>query len=234
MNKNMFIIATLALVVFVFAAGTYFYMMQNPSKITEFTQERPELASTQIDIKPSEQTNTLVRPHSPIIGEKNAPVTIVEFFDPSCESCRAFYPIIEAIRKKYPTEVRVILRYAAFHQGSDEAVRILEAAKVQDIFVPVLEKLLERQPEWAIHGAPDIDKAWNLAGEAGLDLVQGRKDAQNPAITEILSIDNADIQANNVQGTPTFFINGNRLQSFGQQQLIEAVDSAVINLKNNR
>ena len=34
----------------------------------------------------------LVRPHSPVIGPRDARVTIVEFFDPSCETCRAFYP----------------------------------------------------------------------------------------------------------------------------------------------
>ena len=40
--------------------------------------------------KVSQQNDRLVRPHSPIFGPKKAPVTIVEFFDPACESCRYF------------------------------------------------------------------------------------------------------------------------------------------------
>ncbi|MFS8328883.1 thioredoxin domain-containing protein, partial [Vreelandella titanicae] len=34
-----------------------------------------------------------MRSHSPILGREDAPVTIVEFFDPACEACRAFYPL---------------------------------------------------------------------------------------------------------------------------------------------
>src|SRR3546814_19849744 len=45
--------------------------------------------------------DSLIRPHSPTIGPKNAPVTIVEFFDPSCEACRAFYPTVKGIVAKY-------------------------------------------------------------------------------------------------------------------------------------
>ena len=50
---------------------------------------------------PGSQT-TLVRPHSPIMGRADAPVTIVEFFDPACETCRAFYPIVKKIMAEHP------------------------------------------------------------------------------------------------------------------------------------
>src|SRR5690606_654578 len=52
----------------------------------------------------------LVRPHSPVIGREDAPVTVVEFFDPSCEACRAFYPIVKQILAAHPDDVRVVLR----------------------------------------------------------------------------------------------------------------------------
>ena len=41
------------------------------------------------------QSERLVRMHSPVIGSREAPVTIVEFFDPVCETCRAFYPVVK-------------------------------------------------------------------------------------------------------------------------------------------
>ena len=76
----------------------------------------------------SGDTENLVRPHSPVFGPSEAPVTIVEFFDPSCEACRAFYPFVKNILAQYPDDVRLVLRYAAFHGGSDQAIGTLEAA----------------------------------------------------------------------------------------------------------
>jgi len=60
--------------------------------------------------------------HSPVFGPANAPVTIVEFFDPACETCRAFYPIVKDILAQYPSEVRLVIRYAPLHKGSDVVV----------------------------------------------------------------------------------------------------------------
>jgi protein-disulfide isomerase len=169
----------------------------------------------------------LERPHSPIIGPREAPVTIVEFFDPSCETCRKFYPHVKEILAAHPGDVRLVLRYAPFHEGSDEAVRILEAARLQDKFVPVLDALIAAQPEWAVHGAPNLAHAWEVAQKAGLDLERARADASRPEIDALLKQDLADIKAINLNRTPTFFINGKPLLSFGVEQLADQVRSEV-------
>ncbi len=49
------------------------------------------------DTRIAVEGSRLVRMHTPIIGPQNAPVTIVEFFDPACETCRAFYPLAQDI-----------------------------------------------------------------------------------------------------------------------------------------
>jgi hypothetical protein len=67
-------------------------------------------------------------------------------------------------------QVRVVLRYTVFHEGLDEAVRILQAVRMPDKFEPVLDALLEQQPGWAVHGSPQMDVAWEIAGAAGLDI----------------------------------------------------------------
>lgn len=172
-------------------------------------------------------SDSLVRDHSPIIGPADARVTIVEFFDPSCEACRAFYPIVKQILAQFPKDVRLVLRYTPLHEGSDEAVRILDAARRQGKFEPVLETLLEHQPEWAVHGAPDLEKAWAFAGDAGLDVAQARRAATSPEIDAVLKQDIADVQANGVQRTPSFFVNGKTLTKFGPQELYDLVRSEV-------
>lgn len=159
------------------------------------------------------------------MGPVTAPVTIVEFFDPSCEACRAFYPIVKQMMAQTGDDVRLVLRYTPMHQGSDEAVRILEAARKQNLFQPVLEALLARQPEWAVHGAPDIDKAWQIAAVGGFDKAKARQDAVSSAVDAVLAQDIADVKANNVRQTPTFFVNGKPLTEFSPQGLYRLVEA---------
>lgn len=169
--------------------------------------------------KVSQAENRLVRFHSPVFGPRNAPVTIVEFFDPACETCRALYPIVKDILKQYPNDVRLVLRYAPFHPGSDEVVKLLEAAKRQDKYLPVLEVVLATQPQWADHGKPNIDLAYRAAQEAGLDIEKAKKDALTPEIEAVLKQDIEDLTSLNVTKTPTFIINGRSLPTFGDKQL---------------
>lgn len=159
------------------------------------------------------------------MGPAAAPVTIVEFFDPSCEACRAFYPIVKQMMAQTGDDVRLVLRYTPLHQGSHEAVRILEAARKQNLFQPVLEALLARQPEWAVHGAPDIEKAWQIAAIDGFDMAKARQDAVSNSVTSVLTQDIADMKANNVHQTPTFFVNGKPLTEFSPQGLYSLVDA---------
>ncbi|RJK94371.1 disulfide bond formation protein DsbA, partial [Paracoccus aestuarii] len=120
-----------------------------------------------------------------------------------------------------------VLRYTPFHEGSDEAVRILEAARRQDKFEPVLDALFEKQPEWAIHGAPDLDRAWRIAGAVGLDLERAQSDRLHPDTTAILNQDVADLQELGVRATPTFFLNGRPLTNLNFDALRAAVGHAV-------
>jgi protein-disulfide isomerase len=179
----------------------------------------------------AEQVARLVRPHSPIVGPPNAPVTLVEFLDPACEGCRAFAPVVKQILFMHPEDVRLVVRFAAFHQGSDEAIRLIEAARQQGKFEEVLAALFDRQEEWASHHAPDIEAAWKIAAEAGIDVARARRDARGKAADELLRIDEEDINALQVARTPTFFVNGRQPATFGPRQLMEAVAAEVAKAK---
>lgn len=209
MNRRTLVISAAFAAVAVFAGGAALYGGK--------PAEAPPAAPVADD--------TLVRMHSPVMGPAAAPVTIVEFFDPSCEACRAFYPIVKQIMAQTGNDIRLVLRYTPLHQGSDEAVRILEAARKQNLFQPVLEALLARQPEWAVHGAPDIDKAWQIAAVDGFDMAKARQDAVSNAVTSVLTQDIADMKANNVRQTPTFFVNGKPLTEFSPQGLSRLVEA---------
>ena len=178
----------------------------------------------------AEQTR-LVRMHSPVLGPQGAPVTIVEFFDPACETCRAFYPIVKNLMAQYPDDVRLVIRYAPFHQGSDVVVKLLESSKSQGKYQPVLESLLAAQPAWADHGQPSIETAFKVAEQAGLDLVRARQDMEKPGMQALLQQDIEDLTALQVTKTPTFLVNGRSLPSFGPDQLAALVAEEVAKVK---
>ncbi|KHK66722.1 MULTISPECIES: DsbA family protein [Pseudomonas] len=174
---------------------------------------------------PVPQNSALERFNSPSFGPANAPVTIVEFFDPSCESCRAFYPIVKKMMSQHPTDVRLVLRYVKLHPGSEEAIRLLETARKQDVFAPVLEAVLEAQPQW--HDDAQASAAWDAAAQAGLDVAKARKEMASPEITATIERDAADAKTVGVSGTPTFFVNGKPLTNFGAQQLYDLIWSEI-------
>ncbi|NRP09098.1 MULTISPECIES: thioredoxin domain-containing protein [unclassified Marinobacterium] len=168
----------------------------------------------------------LLRPFAPTYGPDDAPVTIVEFFDPACEACRAFYPIVKDIMKKHKGKVRLVLRYVAFHGPSEEAIRLLEAARVQGAFTKTLKRLYETQPRWAPHGRPAAS-VWAMVEGLGLDIDKAKIDKNLPDIHAILATSAQDVQAAGVSKTPTFFVNGKPLPKFGVAELEELVAEEV-------
>ena len=191
---------------------------------------RKQTQSAQDQTVRAEQTR-LVRAHSPVLGPQGARVTIVEFLDPACETCRAFHPIVKALMAQYPGDVRLVIRYAPFHQGSDQVVKLLEAARRQGLFQPVLEAVLQAQPTWADHGQPNPGLTLDIAKTAGLDIERARQDMAGPDMQALLAQEVDDLTALQVRRTPTFFVNGRSLPSFGQDQLAALVAEEVAKKK---
>jgi protein-disulfide isomerase len=177
------------------------------------------------------ERSRLVRMHSPVLGPQAAPVTVVEFLDPACETCRAFYPIVKRLMAQYPDDVRLVIRFAPFHQGSDQVVLLLEAARRQGLFLPVLEAVLREQARWAAHHNPNPDLTFGIAQTAGLDIERARADMQRPEVQAVLAQDVEDLTALKVSKTPTFFVNGRSLPSFGPDQLAALVAEEVAKAK---
>lgn len=169
----------------------------------------------------------LVRMHSPTLGKDDAPVVIVEFLDPACATCREFYPLVKEMMAANPGRIRLVLRYAPFHDGSDKVVAVLAAARKQGKFWPALEALLAAQAEWAPHHKPQVALVWKHLEGLGLNLEQMRADMTAPEIVSMIAQDLDDARALNVTKTPEFFVNGKPLPSFGYDPLKELVDNAL-------
>ncbi len=172
-------------------------------------------------------SEVFVRAHSPIYGQKEAKVYITEFLDPECESCRRFYPEVKELLNKYQGKVQLAVRYATFHKNSELAVRALEAAKMQGKYWESLSLLFEKQPEWGNHQNPKPELIFVYLKELGLDIERLKTDMQRDEINKILMIDEQDMIKLGVRGTPTFFVNGRPLESFGMEFLEKAVNEEI-------
>jgi len=212
MNKKWIVISTAAAVAVAFIAGIMVFRDRSTVAVTQAVQSN---------------TEALVRAHSPVYGNPAAKVTIVEFFDPACETCRIFYPIVKRMVNSSFGQVRLVVRYAPLHKGSDTAIKILEAARKQDKYWEVVEKTFANQPQWAVHGNPQPELIWDVIKDTGLDMEKARKDAASPEIEQMLRQDLADMMALKVDKTPGFFVNGRPLEDFGNEQLKALVQEEV-------
>lgn len=216
MNRQWIVVASVVAVVVAFIAGAVVFKGRETQQVSQAAQSN---------------SDALVRASSPVFGNPAAKVTIVEFFDPACETCRAFYPLVKTIVNSSFGQVRLVVRHAPLHQGSDTAVKILEAARMQGQYWPAVERALAGQPQWAAHGNARPELIWDLITDLGLDMAKARADADSPAVAQLLAQDIADMKALKVDRTPGFFVNGTPLRDFGEAQLRALVDQEIKKMK---
>jgi protein-disulfide isomerase len=161
--------------------------------------------------------------YAPKLGPTNPEVYLVEFLDPECESCREFYPFVKMIMDENEGKVQLVVRYAPFHGNSKFAIKILEAARKQGKYWQALEVLFQYQPQWGSHHDPRPELIWKYLPEAGVDVDQIKKEMDDPATDEMIAQELKDMQDLGVRGTPTFFVNGKRLENFGLEPLRQLV-----------
>lgn len=192
-------------------------------------------AITDNDPAPAPTTGSesqVVRDDSHVLGEEgDSGVTFVEFLDFECEGCRAAYPAVEQLREEYAGRVTFVARYFPMpgHFNGERAARAVEAAAQQGKFEDMYHRMYETQTEWGEQQTPHDDTFRGFAGDLGLDMEQWEADYNDPATAERVAKDMADGQALGVQGTPTFFVNGERLNPRTYEDLTDALDAALAN-----
>ena len=210
MNKQLAVILSGIALVFVFVLGARFYDQERAEEVQELAQE---------------QSPTLVPDHAMTYGAEDGRVVVVEFFDPACETCRAFHQPVKELVDAHPGHIKLVFRYAPFHQGSQEVVKLLEAARLQGQYFEALDLMFETQPSWASHHDPRPDLLWTILPALSLDMEQLAQDVESPEIDALLQQDLADLQILQVRKTPTYFVNGRPLETFGYDPLVALVES---------
>ena len=182
--------------------------------------------------KSAANAETLVRPDSATLGAQDAKVTVVEFYDPECESCAAFHPVVKKLLKDYEGRIRLVARYMPLHPNSLSAATFTEAAGEQGKYWQAQEILFQKQPEWGTKHGPqasaekaDINELFRkYAMELGLDINKMDGAFAENRYNAKIQRDLKDGQSLGVRQTPTFFVNGRRLARFGEADLRALID----------
>lgn len=212
MTRQRITIASAIALLFAFAAAVVAYNWFDDRRLVELAG-RPD--------------SVFNRPHSPTYGPAEAKVRVVEFLDPACETCRAFYPLVKTMVDAHRGRVQLVVRYAPFHAGADQAVALMEAARLQGQFWPVTQRLLREQGTWGADHNPRPELIWDIVDGMALDMRKARADAASAEVRARIEQDLADAQTLGVTRTPGFFVNGRRLKQFGANELNDLIRAQV-------
>lgn len=197
------------LFVAIFVGTSYFYKKEQAQKYAQMAHS---------------SDSVFVRDHSRILGSPDAKVTIVEFMDPACETCAVFSPLLKQVMAANPGRIKLVIRYAPFHDGADTFVKILEAASKQGKYWETLDAMFTSQAHWASHSNPQPERVWEFLPAVGLDMSRLKTDMNDPEFARRISKDVADAATLNVRKTPGFFVNGRPLEPFSRQNLMNLIN----------
>ena len=156
-------------------------------------------------------------------------VDFVEFLDFECEACGAAYPAVEQLRQQYGDRVNFVVRYfpVPSHFNAERAARAVQSAAHQGKLEAMYKLMYETQKEWGEQQSPMDDRFRGYAQQLGLDMARYDMLYNNPATLERVLADREDGLRLGVQGTPTFFVNGKKIEPKSVEDMSRALDDAL-------
>ena len=160
-----------------------------------------------------------------VLGRSDALVTLVEYGDYECPHCGRAYHVVKAIRGHLGAPLRFVFRsfpLSQIHPFAEQAARAAEAAANQGQFWGMHDALFENQER--LH----MTDLRGYAAALDLDLERFEHDLHSEAVAARIRRDVASGLQSEVQGTPTFFINGERHDGANDERtLLNALESVL-------
>lgn len=153
-------------------------------------------------------TKDLALNNAPILGPKNAPVTIVAYSEFECPYCKRGNDSLKEVLADYDGKVKVAFKHypLPFHKKAPGAAKAAMAAGEQGKFWEMHDLLFENQ-----RNIGSDETYYKYAEQLGLNVEKFKKDIKNPEYQKTIDADMAQGSKVGVRGTPAFFINGERL-----------------------
>jgi len=140
-------------------------------------------------------------------GNPEAPLTLEEFGDFECPSCKNLATFLDQVVKEYHPRVRLIFRNfpLAMHQFARDAALAAEAAGLQGRYWEMHDTLYREQPVWS--SSSDARTLFiSYAETLGLDLHQFKRDMESEKVRARIEFDQARAKSLGVQTAPSLFV----------------------------
>ena len=205
MLKDKFVLSIIGVTILIIAGAVLYFSKfdsstaANPNGSTPVSEEKQKLLEVVAD--------------DYIKGNKDATVTLVEYLDFECEACRAYYPLVKQLADEFKTEVRFVNRYFPLpgHKNGLPAALAVEAAGRQGKYWEMHDILYENQQSWGEKQSPDPAIFEGYAKQIGLNMDQYKKDVKSKEVSERVNRDKNSGTQLGVNGTPSFFLNGEKI-----------------------
>lgn len=148
-------------------------------------------------------------------GNPDAKVVLVEYSDFQCPACAVYFPVVEQLLKDYPDKILFVYRHfplTQIHKNANLAAYAAEASGKQGKFWEMYEKIFQSQRLWS-----DADNAkqtfLGYARDLFLDETAFLQDLESNVVKEKVFKDYQTGLQHQVDGTPSFFLNGKRIKN---------------------
>lgn len=170
-----------------------------------------------------------------VIGQNAKKVNLTEYGDFQCPACGAYYPLTKQILQKYQNDIAFQFRnfpLSSIHQNARAAARAAEAADKQGKYWEMHDLLYEQQKSWETSSnASSVFEGY--ATQLGLKLDQYKTDYASNGVNDTINADYDEGQKLNITGTPTFFLQGKKIDNSPQNidDFSKLIDQAIKDAK---
>lgn len=152
---------------------------------------------------------------SHVTGQNAKKVTLVEYGDYQCPACGQYHPLVKQVVDKYNKDIQFQFRnfpLTSIHPNARAAARAAEAAGLQNKYWEMHDLLYEQQNTWESSNSV-ITIFEGYARQLGLDVTRFKADFASEKVNKVINADFAEGTKLGIQGTPTFFIQGKKIEN---------------------
>lgn len=164
-----------------------------------------------------------------IKGNPEAGVTLVEYADFQCPACAQFYPVVTSIVEQYGDKMAFEYKHfplVSVHPFALPAAKAAEAAGQQGKFFEMYDKLFTNQNAWSKSATPQVFFT-QYAEELGLDMSLFKTHLRASVLDDHIKGQFNEARDLGLTGTPSFYLNGQRMEFKTMQEFIGAIESAL-------
>lgn len=176
---------------------------------------RSSTSDSSTTISETSKAQLQVRSNDHVRGNQSASVVLIEYLDFQCPACAAYHPVVNQLVADYGDRVLFVTRHFPLsgHRNGQTSSLAVEAANMQGKFWEMHDAVFEHQSEWSSNTTASTAHFEPYAKNLGLDLDKFKSDSASSQVAARVQEDVSSGNSIGVTGTPSFFLNGVKIQN---------------------